>query len=99
MRLSRAQGLDGVGEAFDGFGEALLQEPRAFSGDPSEVRRHWRRGQHENEGNDREQHSCDCGRDEHVIGIGKIKTKNIKRDMLEWLDVAQGCKSEEGEKD
>ena len=94
---TRAQRLDGVREAFHGFGEALFEEARSFGSDSAEVGRNRRRRQHEDERNYREKNSGNGGRDEHVICVSDVEPQDIEGNVFERLDVAKGRQSKERE--
>lgn len=87
------------GEALDGFGKALFEETGALRSDPTEIGRDWGCGQHEHEGNDGEENSGDCGRDEHMVGVGDVESQDVEGDMFERLDVTERGEREEREED
>jgi len=97
-RLARPQGFNCVGEALDGFREAFFEEAGACRGDSAKVRRDGGRRQDKDEGNDREEDSSDCRRNQHVIGVCNVEAEDVERDVLKRLDVTEGGQSEQGEK-
>lgn len=96
QRLSGAQGLDGVRQAFECFGQAFFEDARALRRYSAEIRWQGRSRQHQYKGNHREANSCDGCRHEHVIGIGDVQAEDIEGNMFERLDVPQDRKCEQG---